>query len=396
MQGAPAFTGKFSVLDYYNQALAEVTMTLNSMSDDKVLANDVAELQTYFEAKHLLAPLQPDFSSGGMEGKRQGSVAIVRVPLVASQSNHVAVDLRANPWPIHTQIEQIASLQADGAALIFECVPEKLEAMLRVAQNMTTLINRDIATDTPAFKERVAHAIQQRRWSAREQIEKFNNVMGQLGIRVTERPGALQPINVSVKREIHVLREAPPKPEGPSKVYIEPDSLDRILRLVDQAGKGFELTPATYTRLGEEDLRNIIIGYLNAVFNSNVASGETFSKRGQTDILLNVPGDAILICECKYWSGPHNYVGAVEQLFGYLTCRHSVAVMITFSRNKTGLSSVIAEADRAVRESASCFAAPVTKGDTYRVSTHRHPADPEKRVELHQLFFDLYSAVPTR
>src|SRR4029077_2553403 len=174
----------------------------------------------------------------------------------------------------------------------------KLEAVFKVALNMSAIINRDIATETPHFKEEISHAIQARRWAARQTIQSFEKVMTNLGILVTERPDAVQPINVSVKREVRVLREAPPNPEGPSDAYLEPASLDQILRLIDQAGKGFELTPATFARLGEEDLRNIIINYLNAVFSSNVASGETFSKGGKTDILLNIPSGAVLIGEC--------------------------------------------------------------------------------------------------
>src|SRR5258708_2149373 len=118
MRGVPAFTGRSSVSEYYNRALTEVTMTLNSMSDDKVLGNDVAEFQKHFEAKTLLDPLQADFSAGAMMGQRQGQVAIVRVPLIESQSNQIAVTLRGNPWPIATQIEQVASLET--GALVFE------------------------------------------------------------------------------------------------------------------------------------------------------------------------------------------------------------------------------------------------------------------------------------
>src|SRR5205807_512426 len=106
---------------------------------------------------------------------------------------------------------------------------------------------------------------------------------------------------------------------------INPESLRQILQLVDQAGKGFEVAPATFTKLGEEDLRNIIVGYLNAVFASRAATGETFSARGRTDILLNVPNGGVLICECKYWDGARHYIDGMEQLFGYLTFRHGVA-----------------------------------------------------------------------
>ena len=44
---------------------------------------------------------------------------------------------------------------------------------------------------------------------------------------------------------------------------------------------------------------------------------------GKADIFLNVPSGGVLVGECKIWHGAEYYLDATDQLFGYLTYRHS-------------------------------------------------------------------------
>ena len=96
----------------------------------------------------------------------------------------------------------------------------------------------------------------------------------------------------------------------------------------------------------------------------------------------------MLIAECKFWGGAKLYAATLEQLFGYLTWRHTAAVVITFVRNK-GLTNVLAESDRAVQDHASYRSAYTVRTATYRTSVHEHPEDHEKTLEIHHLFFHL-------
>jgi hypothetical protein len=141
--------------------------------------------------------------------------------------------------------------------------------------------------------------------------------------------------------------------------------------------------------LREEDLRTIILGYLNAVFARPAATGETFSVSGKTDILLNVTGGAVLIGECHWWAGESTYVDKLEQLFRYVTFRQTAAMMITFS-DRASLTEVVAAATTAIRAHSSVRSAVGEPASTRRTSSHKHPRDPEKIVEVHHLFFDLH------
>jgi hypothetical protein len=87
----------------------------------------------------------------------------------------------------------------------------------------------------------------------------------------------------------------------------------------------------------EEDLRDLVLVVLNAAFPGG-ATGETFSKKGKTDIrvvttLADVAGtgDCVFKAECKRWDGPASAVQALRQLSErYLTWSETRAAVILF------------------------------------------------------------------
>ena len=162
-----------------------------------------------------------------------------------------------------------------------------------------------------------------------------------------------------------------------------------ILKYIRNSCISFEKTPRVYSRLTEPDLRDIILGNLNALF-FNKATGETFNKRGDTDIHLSFSKGDILIMECKIWNGAVEYIKGLNQLFSYLTWRNNYAVIITFSKNK-GCSDVVQNAKNAIlNESTFLKNALKEYGQGEFSSVHLFPNDIGKKVEIHHLFFDLF------
>jgi hypothetical protein len=262
--------------------------------------------------------------------------------------------------------------------------------MLDHVKLLMEFINTDITPRTPGFRQQVKHAVQMRRSQVATQRQRREEMMRSLGVPIAKRQGATEPVNVQVRREIKVLREQPVKPAGPKERHLDSESEQAVVGLIHQAGQGFETTPAVFGTLQEEDLRSVILNYLNTVFDTTAATGETFSNRGKTDIFLNVQGRAVLIAECKKWHGAQKYSETLDQLFGYLTWRHPSAVMITFSINK-GLRKVVSEADHVTQEHDSYSGGFVEHHATYRLSNHQHPRDPDKVLKVHHLCFDLHT-----
>jgi len=160
--------------------------------------------------------------------------------------------------------------------------------------------------------------------------------------------------------------------------------------MIKNIGLQFEVTPKVFSKLEEEELRDIVLSNLNTVFEGG-ATGETFSKNGKTDILLRITSGNILIAECKYWEGEKAYQEAIDQLFRYLTWRQNYGILITFSKRQS--FSKVLEAAKACIPTHKTFKIGISEcSATHFESHHSFPDDLNKSVEIHQLFFNLYAS----
>lgn len=134
------------------------------------------------------------------------------------------------------------------------------------------------------------------------------------------------------------------KPDVKEIGYTPEPSLDKesyngILSLIHDVGREFERLPSLYAGKEEEHLRDHFLMMLEPNFTGS-ATGETFNKKGKTDILLRYEGTNVFIAECKFWKGKKVFLNTISQLLGYLTWRDSKAAVIMFVPNKE-FSSVI-------------------------------------------------------
>lgn len=83
----------------------------------------------------------------------------------------------------------------------------------------------------------------------------------------------------------------------------------------------------------EDHHRDALLAALNTRFAGGTA--ESFSKRGKTDIRLEVDDNSYFYAECKIWDGPATVDDAVEQLLErYLTYRDSYGALVFFVRDR--------------------------------------------------------------
>lgn len=117
------------------------------------------------------------------------------------------------------------------------------------------------------------------------------------------------------------------------------DLYGKILTCVNNTGKMFERNPDAYKGKCEEELRDHMLVTLGGAL-AGAATGETFNKKGKTDILVRHEGVTEFIGECKFWNGEQAYLATIDQLFGYLGWRDSQAALIIYSR-RAGFDAVL-------------------------------------------------------
>ncbi|WP_442775096.1 hypothetical protein [Sphaerotilus montanus] len=155
--------------------------------------------------------------------------------------------------------------------------------------------------------------------------------MGQMIALFDEQINLLQPIKQTIEalKQTNIYKWE----SGVQSNTIQTTEYPKILSCIHSSGKMFERLPSTYYQKDEESLRDHILVTLGAAIQGS-PTGETFNKRGKTDILVrDTAGGNEFVGECKFWRGREVYLGTISQLLGYLSWRDTKTAVIIFVPN---------------------------------------------------------------
>jgi len=206
-----------------------------------------------------------------------------------------------------------------------------------------------------------------------------------LGVPVTRREQVSETFTVPVKKRPLIVT----KPAASSRAYKPEPALDaevyrHILRVCHDCGLEIERHPSIYAGKSEETLRDHFLMVLSPHFQS--VTGETFNKKGRTDILIRHDAANVFVAECKFWKGQRAHTKTIDQLLGYLTWRDSKAAILCFVRNRE-LTPVLTSLVTATR-SHGCFTRDEGEAADGWYSFQFHlPSAPDRRLQLAVLCF---------
>ena len=247
--------------------------------------------------------------------------------------------------------------------------------------------NGDIAMGNKNLRKRVQSTLEDRKRRLEEQNEHVRGVIQNLKIPLHQSPDSAKPVAMKPRKIRTVLTK--PQPKAPAtEPTLSRDDVVELVDFIEQYARQFEVTPAPFLNMKEEELRDVLIGMMNANYPGSTTA-ETFNKLGKTDIAFRVDEGNVLICECKFWSGQKAYSAALIQLFRYLTWRQNYGVLIHFCTLKN-MTKAVSDAKESVASHSSHVPGTThVVSDTRFLTRHKHPQDPDKLVEVFHLFFDL-------
>lgn len=264
-----------------------------------------------------------------------GNIYILRNQGVSSFSMSGSIEVGVTNDSITTEI------------INFDSDPEKIKRDFEDCKRYILSDYHTLQKDCARFNNEVLDFAIGKIKERKQKLLSKNNLLSSLGVPLKKKIGIAETFSI-------------PKPELRKKIIIEPKVYEKgfkpeptlsnenyfeILKIINDVGKNFERMPSTYSGKGEEDLRDHILLTLDPNFEFGSASGETFNKKGKTDILLKYDSDVVFIAECKFWTGKGGYLLTIDQLLGYLTFRNSKTSLIMFVRNKdmSNVISIISE-----------------------------------------------------
>jgi hypothetical protein len=221
----------------------------------------------------------------------------------------------------------------------------------RILENLSTQAQHS-GNNVRSYNAKLQQYTQEIVAARKQEHLKQSNLIQSLGVPFKKKQNVPETFAVPIKRQQPLIR----KPSSSSEPYNPEPALDaetyrHILRICYDTGVEIERHPSIYVGKDEEALRDHFLMVLAPHFES--VTGETFNKKGKTDILIRHEGSNVFVTECKFWHGQKAHYKTIDQLLSYLTWRDSKTSILYFITNKQ-LTPVL-ESVKNVTQGHSCF-----------------------------------------
>lgn len=386
-----------SIQSYYKHHIASVQGNLRRRGDRYLAGIDVVQLVDYYYDRYKLPEIvlvdggQPKVIPDEPSSSRKATELVpVTIRFDVETADRIELVLNLDKYKDNAEISAGVRSDANGffikPSFAAHNAKELLEKYTEMVLDIVRRKNDEVRRENAKFREQVEKMITERKSRLKIQsdmIEKLSQV-----IPLVRKAEPSSPVVPLVKKKQIVIN--PPQPRVAMNPRIDARILNAIIDVLFKGGQTFERAPETFAKLDEEDLRNILISFLNGNFELH-AVAEAFNKLGKTDISLRYSGNSLLVAECKYWRGVEAYRNAIEQLFTYLTWRENIGVLITFVRERDFTSIIRKSREAASSHSTFVVSSLKEKASSYFVTKHLFPEDEEKHLEIHHLLFTIYS-----
>jgi len=383
-----------SIEDHFKESWVRVKADIDSSDESTILNSDTDELVTFYYEKYTLPTIEIDTSRQNKLEKNNTNASGEKsvtfgIPVILKQDLDVVISRTANPhlMMVHFELDNDGYLSSKLDLYGGQVSKSHIEQTEATLNTVIQQKNDTVRSQNPKFRKTIENYLKPLKEKIRSENAHLEQVANESSTELIKNDVAPEPVNLKVKQKIQILK---PEPKQKTDPTIQRESVESVLELINNQGRQFETTPKVFSGLGEEELRDIILSMLNAVFEGS-ATGETFVKRGKTDIHLQMNIDGgILTAECKFWGGEKLYCETIDQHFGYLTWRQNYAIQITFSKNQ-GFSDVIVKAIESSKSHSTYVENSFRQiSETHFITINTFPEDRSKRVEIHHLIFNLY------
>jgi hypothetical protein len=387
---------KKTIQGYYKHSFASAMGNLGRRGDNYISSIDAETLIDFYYAMYKLPRISlvnnatpqviPDDPSSDRNSLNSVKVTI-RFNVEEEDKANLVIAL--NTLEVRED-ERIISHDDKGffirANLSLQNAKQTIDNFKQTVSEIVARKNAEVEKENDKLRKKLTQVITEKK----SKIQTQSKILEQLAelIPLSKKEQPLSPVIPLAKKK--KIRINPPRPKVITYPKIDTKILNAIIDVLIKGGRTFEQAPETFLKLDEEDLRNILISFLNGNFELH-AVAEAFNKLGKTDISLRYSGDNLFVAECKFWKGSGLYGDTIDQLFRYLTWRENIGVLITFVKEKA-LTSILRKAKEAVSSHPTFIDGSMRdRSELYFVSCHRFPEDEEKKVETHHLLFTIHS-----
>ena len=350
---------------YFDRKIDEIKSKINNFSDEEILCMNFNEWINYFLDEYKIQPITlfiENISRDISSTKVKPPNSSYRISINEYESGLYDIDgykvtfnipfdgntellyLKPSKWFLSKFfVENILYNNNDNYHFIvftFSDTKQELESKKnedyidnkfnQIFKDYIKTIN-NINYDTEQYNAKLEPFISKCLDNRKKKADDLIDIGKKFNIPLKQNPNAPNITPVLLKK-VPIKKPIIPEMKKPEEEYqILSSDYDYIKRIIQFSGSSMEKAAKTFSKLEEEELRDIIIAFLNSHY-LPTATAETFSKIGKTDIHILFDNKAAYIAECKIWHGEKKFQEAIEQLFGYITWRDIKTSLIIFNK----------------------------------------------------------------
>jgi hypothetical protein len=378
---------------YYENAIRNSKNDMNAKKDEFLLTVNSRELADYYYQKYALPLIERD-STREIEYRQEGtaySETLIKIlyPINPKEKIENVISMQAQTYLLSFQLDISDSSLITSVYVDMDSEESSSNRIKQAIQNIEQTIaykNQSVKAGNERLQNEVLAFIEDKKVRLQSNQAALERIIKKVPITLKKRVDSAPIVCLNVKETIKPVY---PISQIPVEPVLEKEKVNAVVSLIENGGRSFETTPSVYSKLEEEALRDILLSHLNCVFQGD-ATGETFVKKGKTDIHLKMDKGSILSMECKFWEGEKHYFETIDQLLGYLTWRQDYGILITFCKREN-FSDIIEKAKQASNSHPSFVKATLTvMGPSHFTTVNKIPGDILKSLTFHHLFFNLY------
>lgn len=221
----------------------------------------------------------------------------------------------------------------------------EVDQTIKYVEDYIKLMNRDITEFNNSLDYFIRNELNQRK----QKLQLIESKAETLGYPIKKRGDPPKTFQVPImQKEIRLIPFKGDKTITKPEPTIAMDVYESILEICLSMSLVMERNPKTFREFNEESIRDIFLLVLNAFFKGE-ATGETFNKKGKTDILIRHKNANIFIAECKFWAGPKILHETINQLLGYSTWRDTKTAIFFFNKS-VDIATILKKIDEEVKK----------------------------------------------
>lgn len=264
-----------------------------------------------------------------------------------------------------------------------ECIDKKFDDEFKDYRTMIEYVNNGINGYNSGLKERITKLLEDKY----NKSSNFSNLLNKLNIPLKKNPNMPSSTPIALKVQSKVSKYPQKRNIANTDYCISNEDYENIKKIINSASISFEKAPKTINVHNEEEIRDFILAFLNTNYDS-LATGETFSKMGKTDIRIQFENKAAFIAECKIWHGISEFNKAIEQLFSYTTWRDVKTSLIIFNKEVKDFKSILAKIKEDLSNHELCIACNEINLNNWQC-TFRKCSNSDEKIEINIIVCDI-------